>query len=446
MSKGSFLLSMCLLVLLQVCIAAQLPLISSSQPQIADAVLCRDPIRRALWMSSHARDEFHGHSADSISDEELTGDEYDDSNYGAEAGKGLLPPDGDGDGGSSGGTKDSSSGVDVQCPECGKFFKNDKSMFGHLRSHPNRGYKGATPPVKKIKLSPETAIASSSSAQLGTNRLSPPQQHSGRDPQLTPLEKLCACVMLTLKYGRDNNGKAAQQAPPPPTPSPLFGKVEAVGQAEGGTRGLLATGNSSTTDEFKCNNNTGVEAGNLINSDGHSGFIVKIPKKKRNMPKEIIEARSRKKAKLVLTPKEKRPYVCKHCKAEFPTNQALGGHVAGHHREKKMQRLNLNDPLGMVAESHNNGRLQRVIKGRGYDGDEDLSLPRGQQLPLQFPVGLNVPWHSSGMASGGQVRQLQSERRNLGLPSATPARTDHGDARRLLDLNIDLNVEAPELE
>jgi hypothetical protein len=34
----------------------------------------------------------------------------------------------------------------LTCPECGKTFLSDKAMYGHLRSHPERGYKGVSRP------------------------------------------------------------------------------------------------------------------------------------------------------------------------------------------------------------------------------------------------------------------------------------------------------------
>ncbi|RLM66604.1 uncharacterized protein C2845_PM16G10620 [Panicum miliaceum] len=34
----------------------------------------------------------------------------------------------------------------TKCPECPKWFVSEKAMFGHLRKHPERGYKGATRP------------------------------------------------------------------------------------------------------------------------------------------------------------------------------------------------------------------------------------------------------------------------------------------------------------
>ncbi|CAO2042642.1 unnamed protein product [Urochloa humidicola] len=35
----------------------------------------------------------------------------------------------------------------TKCPECPKWFVSEKAMFGHLRKHPERGYKGATRPA-----------------------------------------------------------------------------------------------------------------------------------------------------------------------------------------------------------------------------------------------------------------------------------------------------------
>ncbi|RCV33103.1 hypothetical protein SETIT_7G055900v2 [Setaria italica] len=439
MSKGGLL---CWLLVLEVCIAQQ-SLISISQltagGQIGDDdLLFQDPIR---LMSIHGRDELGGHSADSIFDDWVdTGDEYASINRGVpvaggrvgdEEEEGLRPPYGDDDGGDSGGTKGSSGsgGVDVECPECGKFFKNDKSMFGHLRSHPNRGYKGAIPPVKKLKQSPgTTAAASASSSSQGTDRT--PAQRSSRDPQLTPLEILCAYVLLTLKY----RGHTTQQVPQPPSSS--FGKLDAIGQAEGGTEGSVSRNAAA---ELKCN--AGAEARKLENCDEHGYSILKISKKRRNMPKDVREAH-RKKARLVPTLKEKRPYACKHCKAEFPTNQALGGHVAGHHREKKLP-SRLNDPSAVTTVSQN-GKHQ--VKDGDDDDDKNLSLRRGL-LSEQFSMALDVPWQSGHQASGGKMRH-HYERRNgdlsMAVAAPTPTPIDDGGAGR--PWNIDLNVEAPEQE
>ncbi|CAL5017611.1 unnamed protein product [Urochloa decumbens] len=451
MSKGSL---FCSLLLLVVCIAQLPPLISSSQltgGQIGDDDLilcCQDPIGRPPLMSSHGHDELvdDGRSADSIfffDDDEDAGDEHDGSVDGGAAMAGGGGDAGDdeeeeedgslrGDSGGTNSTKGSSGSGDVECPECGKFFRNDKSMFGHLRSHPNRGYKGAIPPGKKIKLSPDTAAASSSCSLFsGTDRT--PGQDRIRDPQLSPVEVLCAYVLLTLKH-RGSSTTTAQQVPCPPPSS--FGELGAIGQAEGGSGGSVAVITRNAVAEIKCD--PGGEAGNRMgNCDEHGYPVAKIPKKRRNMPKEVREAH-KKKIKFVPPPKEKRPYACKHCKAEFPTNQALGGHVAGHHRDKKAPRLN--HPSGMAVESHS-GKEQQVEDGGDDDDKEQLSLQRG--------LLSKVPWQYGNRASGGQMREHYG-RKNDGVspavaePTPVPVRADDGDARRPWD--IDLNVEAPEQE
>jgi len=186
-------------------------------------------------------------------------------------------------------------------------------------------------------------------------------------------------------------------------------------------------------------------------ADQYGGSIVKIPKKRRNMLKEISEA-DRKKTKLVPPPppKEKGPYICKYCYAEFSTHQALAGHMAGHHRDKKVQTLNdasSRAHQGMAAQSQD-GKLQ--VKGGGDDDDgwrdSGLSLGRG------LSMASNVP-RQSGQASGGQMikmRQQHSGRRSDGLTLAapalaqTPTKADDRGGRRLL--NIDLNAEATEQE
>ncbi|CAD6263362.1 unnamed protein product [Miscanthus lutarioriparius] len=161
-------------------------------------------------------------------------------------------------------------------------------------------------------------------------------------------------------------------------------------------------------------------------ADGYGGSIVKIPKKRRNMLKEIREAH-RKKTKLVPPPppKEKGPYICKYCYAEFSTHQALAGHMAGHHRDKKVQTLDdasSRAHQGMAAQSQD-GKLQ--VKGGGDDDDSwrdsGLSLRRGL-LSEQLSMASNVP-RQSRQASGGQMikmRQQHSGRRSDGLALAAP--------------------------
>ena len=48
-------------------------------------------------------------------------------------------------------------GRDLICPECGKAFLSQKAMYGHLRAHPQRGYKGASRPATPVASSAPAA-------------------------------------------------------------------------------------------------------------------------------------------------------------------------------------------------------------------------------------------------------------------------------------------------
>ncbi|XP_073030771.1 uncharacterized protein [Primulina eburnea] len=52
----------------------------------------------------------------------------------------------EGNAGGSGKQKAEGGMPPVPCPICGREFMSEKALFGHMRSHPNRGYKGVHPP------------------------------------------------------------------------------------------------------------------------------------------------------------------------------------------------------------------------------------------------------------------------------------------------------------
>ncbi|CAL9109447.1 unnamed protein product [Musa acuminata var. zebrina] len=56
------------------------------------------------------------------------------------------------------------------CPECGKSFPSDKSLFGHLRCHPERDYRGVNPPPEARRKSGASPAAKRPSAKRGRQR------------------------------------------------------------------------------------------------------------------------------------------------------------------------------------------------------------------------------------------------------------------------------------
>lgn len=382
-------------------------------------------------MLSHVRDEFDSTNADPIFDQELVdgevlvGDEYAGDHGGVPLAGGdpdvdaeyeLLLGGHDDDGEASG---EHASG-EVQCPECGKLFKNDKSMFGHLRSHPNRGYKGATPPMKMPKSLSNCNDASPASPSPVDDR--PMARYSQRDPRLSAYEILAAHVMLTLRY-RDN--QATQQAPLSSPSCRRRRKHESADRAEAGK-------------EESATSKAGADGDNAVLRDEHGSSVVEVPRKRgRNKSKEGREAD--RKDKDVPGTKEKRPYVCKHCKAEFPTHQALGGHMAAHNKDKRSQTKNEQE----TGEAYQ-GKIGQSQKGQEAECGEEhrcdgLSLSSRDLHAERFSKVFDKGWHS-GQEPGGYTRQHFERKDDASPPLA--ASTADGQRRRPFD--IDLNVEAPE--
>ncbi|KAJ8491246.1 hypothetical protein OPV22_012967 [Ensete ventricosum] len=56
------------------------------------------------------------------------------------------------------------------CPECGKSFPSDKSLFGHLRRHPERDYRGVNPPPEARRKSGASPSSKRPSARRSRQR------------------------------------------------------------------------------------------------------------------------------------------------------------------------------------------------------------------------------------------------------------------------------------
>ncbi|XP_015694606.1 uncharacterized protein LOC107304538 [Oryza brachyantha] len=253
----------------------QVVVAAAASGQIGGAPEClQDP--RLSPMSWHARDD-------------LVGDDDDLADHGAAP---AQQPEAEAAADAEAGDVDLDGG-EVECPVCGKRFRNDKSMFGHLRSHPNRGYKGATPPLN-LSTTPSSSLPA---AVDDTLLLLPFRDSSNQsmlsvaDVCLSTYEKMAACVMATLRY-RYRPRRQLQQP---------------QAQAAAAGAGIGEVGTSSTME------------GDVIHRDGRR-------KGKRKLTKEPLREKELK----------RRHYTCKHCNEEFSTHQALGGHMAGNHKEKRI--------------------------------------------------------------------------------------------------------------
>uniref|UniRef100_A0ACD5VCB9 Uncharacterized protein n=1 Tax=Avena sativa TaxID=4498 RepID=A0ACD5VCB9_AVESA len=505
MSKQSSLLCVgCVLVLLlrAVLLAGDQQLLA----QIGDEFLCQDPTRGpGSLMLNHVRDELNSDMAAAPGEEAFfSGDEYDRAEDSVGDGH-AMDPDRSADGeefvdkeedeedslfGGQGavsvateGSNDSeelgSGGGDVQCPECGKHFRSDKSMFGHLRSHPDRGYKGATPPPAKPK------------------RLLPPvddgrrpvARYSQRDPNLNTFEILAAYIMLTIKHrdsriAQDQSVNVKREPVVPEEEDSVNVKTEpdvpeeedsvnvktepdvpeeedsvaskagddvVLGDKHGNTVHPSDDGNSVTAmaidDKAYCSEVGSPVAemavGNPVHhrSEHGSSIAVDAPTK-RGRTKKSTEAH-RKEKDVASATKARRPYICKHCQAVFPTHQALGGHMAAHNKDRKVQAQN--DQAAWEAHHQGQSGLNRQeLKGGGGEEGEQrgggLSASARALLMERYTRLFNTGWQSRQETGGGYKRQHTGNEAGGALPPVVPPVTD-GDQRRLF--GVDLNVQPP---
>ncbi|KAM3209506.1 hypothetical protein ACQJBY_063904 [Aegilops geniculata] len=210
-----------------------------------------------------------------------------------------------------------------------------------------------------------------------------------------------------------------------------------------------------------------VMAGDAVVRNEHGN--VEVPRKKgRKKSKESTEA-PRKEKKVPSASTVKRSYTCKQCKAEFPTHQALGGHMAAHNKDKRIQAQN--EQAAAVWEAHQNQidrSLNRLVTSSMKPAWEAHQSQKGQNLNRKETKGggeeprqgggmfmstrellmerytklFNQGWLSRQEAGGSSKRQ-HTENKDGGSPSIAPPLAD-GGRRRPFD--IDLNAMAPEKE
>jgi Wiskott-Aldrich syndrome protein len=89
------------------------------------------------------------------------------------------------------GTIGNAEATATKCPECHKWFASEKAMFGHLRKHPERGYKGATRPTA-------TASAAAAAAVAGDKK---PTKKAPRKETGVPAINMAAAAAATKALG-----------------------------------------------------------------------------------------------------------------------------------------------------------------------------------------------------------------------------------------------------
>ncbi|XP_017699489.1 zinc finger protein ZAT9-like [Phoenix dactylifera] len=306
------------------------------------------------------------------------------------------------------------------CAVCGKTFPSLKALYGHLRCHRQRDYRGAHRPPeakKKRKKKKKIQIGAGSSSNKA---LTAKRGHKGildlKDPEANAAE-------ILLQMSRSNNLR--------PTPCNI-GRGKRKEMDEDAMHSENADGI-----EGEC---TGVEA-----SSSQSVFEGEVKKEKKKKIKDLESVHESS------PPTRDRRYRCRICGKSFSTHQALGGHMASHNKSKN------NSEEGDGTEDSNLAHADEEL------ADSNTLVPgtattehRCKTCQAAFPTGQALGghkrkhWNGPAMASAtvappppAPSSESVKEANNVPSPSA-PSSESVKEANNVL-LGIDLN-EMPMLE
>ncbi|KAL9233545.1 hypothetical protein vseg_008527 [Gypsophila vaccaria] len=310
------------------------------------------------------------------------------------------------------------SGV-FKCELCPKEFPSRKSLFGHMRSHPDRFWRGMNRPPSSY--APETSSAAEERLRsLGNWRVTGKRGRVGAASPVTsssstssfgPHAEAAADLMLLLNGKTEYEDEDEEDEDEDEDEDEKLEDEEELEKARKKGKGLMYddvhTHKCFDEDEIYYLKNLGFlpnfnfnhdyrgikindDVTTINNSDNEDDFSVKVSP--LSTPLKIIKEVNNKKVNIGKIISENNSnnnnnnnnnnkWVCNTCGKSFPTHQALGGHRSSHNKDKYNNNNN-----NVNININNNGTV--VVQTRIVDGS-----------------GLTDVGPSSGNSGGGDEGQ-----------------------------------------
>ena len=234
---------------------------------------------------------------------------------------------------------------EAKCPVCSRSFGSMKAMHGHMRCHPERGWRGATCPVPPPPSSAKKSASSSSDSLSHASTTTSTLVLSDISPSPSHIPRI-------------RKGKRGQKGNIIINSSKKL-KMDEKGASSGSRDDQEDSGNTSNIASWKEDLKLGLNYGSE-----------EVERNKKKKKKSRCNSTDKKASSSSSSDDEEEGHKCKTCKKSFPTGQALGGHQTIHRRKSAQlvfpEEASWHNATPRVPVGFDLNELPPQFQGRGF--------------------------------------------------------------------------------